>query len=306
MIDVLEQLVAGGKYREAIKLAEQILQSGVETPHQLLAVHSAMVIARCRLLEFEAALAPGEAALSLARELEDWESFGKITLFVSTANSRLGQDEVAVTRTYEYLAHLGQYRAAAAHEAYAWFNLGEYLIRLGRPAEAVKAITKALAVNERRGDHRNAHGARHALIEACLEACDFQPIPRLLAQSAAYLRHHPQGHMVQDSWVFHMRLRAKYALATGRLRRATALALTGLQRAGGEPYHSALFHILLARVAHSRNSPFEAVGHALAARTYARACGRADVEAEASEVLYQVSGTYPAALEGVDRYYCAT
>jgi tetratricopeptide (TPR) repeat protein len=303
MIEVLEQLVADGKYREAIKLAEQILSDGVETPHRLLQVQCAIVIARCWLREYEAACAAGEAALSLARELGDWESFGKVALFVSTANSRLGLHEVAIRYTYEYLAHLDE--CGPSQEAYAWFNLGNYFLNLGRAADATKAFTRALEVNKRRRDHRNAHGARHALIQACLEAHDYGPIPRLIAQSAAYLRRHPQGQMVQDSWVYHMRLRAEYALATGRPHRAMAVALAGLQRAEDTPYHLSMFHILLTKVAESQNRPVEAVGHAIAARTYARLSGRADLEAEASEILYQVSGAHPEVLGSIDKYYLA-
>lgn len=303
MIDVLEQMVADGKYREAIKLAEQILSNGVETPAQLVAVQSALVAAHCRLGEWEAALAPGEAALALAQEIGDWDAYGKTAMFVSTAYSRLGQEETAVARTYDFIAHLGQYHDAASFETLAWFNLGGSFLKLGRPADAAESFKRGLAVASRRGDHRNAHGLRHALIGAALKAHDHEQIPRLLAQSLAYLLQNPEGPKVQESWLHHLRLRAEYALATGRSQRAAAVALRGLERAHGALDYACWFHVVLAQVAAERNSPSEGFGHALAAQALARTSGRPDLESAASEVMYQISHAFPDAVGKVDQYY---
>jgi tetratricopeptide (TPR) repeat protein len=303
MIDVLEQLLTDGKYREALKLAEQILSDGVESPADLLAVQNALLVAHYRLQEWTETLVPGDMALSLAQETGNWDAFGTAAIFVSAAYARLGQYETAISRTYEYLAHVGMYRAAARHEGRAWYNLGTHLLKLGRPTEAATAFSKSLAAEERQGDHRNAHGARHALIEASLKAQDLKPIPLLLARSSTYLRHHPEALMIRDSWAYHKKLRAEFALATGRPGRAIAVALSGLSQNGDALHHACRFHIILAHAARQRGIPWEAVGHAMAAQACARESGRPDVEAEAGAVLLEMSLAYPDALQTVDQYY---
>lgn len=305
MIEYLEQLVEEKKYREALALAEQLIKQ-VEDPHQVVRIYAARVVSHCRLGEEQAALAGGDFAMGLAKELGDWDSFGMVTLWVGVAYSRLGQLNEAVTKMYDYLGSLHLYTKAAEHEALARFNLGTWLVALNQPLEATKALSEALATALRANNHRYAHGVRQALIDAHLRAGVYERVPRLLSECGHYLRNQPSMHMGTQSWVFHMKMRAEYALATGRTARAQALSVRGLQRIAGEPVYEFHFHILLARVGERDGISERAFGHTLAARSCAVVGKRPDLEVEASELLLRLGQTMPTGIEAVDRYYMKT
>jgi len=301
MIEYLEQLVEEKKYREALDLAERLIKQ-VEDPHQVVRIYAARVVSHCRLGEFSEALPGGDFALHLARELGDWDSFGMLALYVGVAYSRLGQLNEAVTRMYDYLAGLGNYRKAAEFEYNAWYNLGTFQVMLNKPVDAAKALANALKAALRNGEHRYAHGVRQALVDAYLRAEMYESVPRLLVQCGHYLRKHPELPLYNMSLANHIQLRGEYALVTGRATRAKALASRALSKLRGEPYEC-LPHLVLAKVAQRNGVYQEALGHALAARTCALVGRRTDFEQMASDLLYELTRAYPGAIEMVDQYY---
>ncbi|HYF91693.1 MAG TPA: hypothetical protein VD969_05575 [Symbiobacteriaceae bacterium] len=305
MIEYLERLVEEEKYREALDVAERLIGQ-VEDPREIVRIHAARVVSHCLLGEEQAALASGEFAIGLAQNLEDWDSYGTMTLYVGVAYARLGQLPEVVSRMYEFLAKAHLYQTASEYEYNAWYNLGYAQIALNEPNAATVSLSNALKAAERSGEHRYAHGVRQSLVDAYLRAGLFKPIPRLLAECAAYLRQHPELSMHKMSWANHIRLRCEYALATGRLDRARVLATRALQAVQGEPDHRFLFHVVLAKTASRMDLPEEAIGHGLAARTCAVVCRRPDWEKESTDLLIEMIHRYPDAISSVDQYHTGT
>lgn len=302
MIDYLEQLVEERKFREALALAERLLSEAKDSKDAL-RIHAARVVAHCRLSDFQAALAGGDFAMKLAEDLDDWDAYGVVALFVGVAYSKLGQLSEAITRISAYLANLHRYTKALAHEYNAWYNLGILQLELNRPVEATRALSNALTCALRNPDPKYAHGVRQSLIDAYLRAGSYEPIPRLLAQCGRYLRNNPDVPMHKMSRANHMQLRSEYALATGRVERARSLAAHALADVAGEPAHEYLFHMVLAKAAARQGMPAEALGHGLAARSCAILSRRPDLEREAGDFLHELTQTYPSAIETVDKHY---
>ncbi|HWI50593.1 MAG TPA: hypothetical protein VNT01_00450 [Symbiobacteriaceae bacterium] len=303
MIEYLEQLVEAGKSREALKVAEMLLSRDGTSSRDLLVINSAQVVSHCRLEEWEEALVAGDVTMKLAKESGEWDIFGIVSIHVAVAYSRLRQYEDAISRIYEYLSGLPNYTKSETYEALAWYNLGLFLSVLDKHEDAATALCCALAAAMRAGNDRYAHGIRQALIEAYLRSGDLLAVVRLLAQSAHYLRRNPRAHMWHDSWAFHMKLRAEFALATGRSVRAGAVAVRALEKTIGEPEHECRFHLILAKVASGNHRSVDALGHALAARSCAVRSARRDLEAEATDMVYELSVKFPDAAASVDSHY---
>lgn len=302
MIDYLEQLVEEKKYREAVDLAEKLLKDA-DNPHDIVRIHVARVMSHCFLGEEQAALAGGEFAMGLAKEIGAWDDYGMMAQFVGVAYARLGQFSESISRMYDYLGNLHLYAKAKHYEYNAWYNVGNAQVALNQHQAAITSLSNALKAALRIGEQRYAHGVRQSLIDVYLRLGIHEPIPRLLAQCAHYLRHNDSFSRDKKSWAYHIKLHGEYALATSRIKRASLLAAKGLVGVEGIPKFEFLFHMVLAQAASTKGEPVEALEHALAARTCAVLSRRSDLEAEASDLVYRYAKDHPEALGAVDKHY---
>jgi hypothetical protein len=128
-------------------------------------------------------------------------------------------------------------------------------------------------------------------------------IPRLLGQSARYIRCHGDTADVRHAAMWHMKMRIEYTAATGRITKARQLALRGLAASEARSDHQFAFHMTLAQLGLQRQSEREALGHFLAARSHAIHCHRQDLECEAGEAISKLTAGGPALRQMVNQYY---
>ncbi|HYG58827.1 MAG TPA: hypothetical protein VD902_12285 [Symbiobacteriaceae bacterium] len=288
MIEYLEQLVEEKKYREALKEAERLLRI-TKDPHEIVWIHVARVMSHCSLGEEKYSLAGGDAAIQMAERLGEWDAYGLLTLYVGVAYARLGQQVETARRMYDFLGKRHLYRNALKYEYNAWYNLGIANFVEGESQLGTQALINALKAAEGHGEHRHAHGVRQSLIKASLEAGLLEPIPRLLAECATYLRRNPDMPGYFRSWAYHVKMRGEHALATGRPVRARMLLAKALSGVKGQPALEFLFHALLSRIADHLDNAEWALGHALAARTCAVLSHRSDLESEAALLVDELT-----------------
>lgn len=300
MIEYLEKLVEEKKYAEAIDLSERLIKQGDNTPKELLAISTAQLLARMRADDFEGATSSGLTAVSLARELLAWDDFGFAAGNLGVAHSRLGNSEAAMQWWFEFLAHLPKYRAALRHEAMVWYNLGTLHVDRD-PQHAASFMRKAVDSAKQHGDDRYAHGIRQALIQLHMRTRDWSKVPPLLAQCAHYLRHNPGVPLYNKSRLFHLQLRAEFALNTGRPLRALLVAVQGVSQAEGMELNAYLLHMLIARIL-LPTQVGAAVAHALAARQSAVAGHLSGLAREASDFMYQTLDAHPTATADFQSY----
>jgi len=292
MIEYLEQLVEQRQFPEALKYAEQLLLSGDVTLRDLMVINNTLMISRSETAQYHAALIPGQLALRLARELEEWDYHGLVCIDLSHVFNMIRQYDRACDLCYEFLSHLHLYDKAAKHEFNVFYNLGINHGRTGNPTEAIKSLQRAVEVATRLKKHAFTFGARHALIGAYLTSGNHQPIPKLLTKCLHFIHSNP-GETTLTGRLWHFVLRAEFGLCTKRFERAEMVTRRGLQMAHNEPRHMYAFQMLLSRIAHARGNLTEALGYTLGARVFAIRCQRYDLEHEASEQMYKFASQQP-------------
>ena len=302
VIDYLEQLVETGEYAKAIELGEQLLKDRENQPVQVLAIHCALLQSRCALGQLEGAVATGKLCLTQAKELHQWDYFGKVSLYLGVAHARLHRHREAVDLYAQYIDHINLYKDALRLQLMAWYNLGLSNLAVGDWRSAALSLTAALDKASTEGNTRTLHGVRQALVQARIAIGEFSSVPKLLAQCAHYLRYAAVPSS-RTSRLYHLELRARFAAATGRASRARLLCLRGLEEAGDDFEHLAFFHMLLARLAWGAGAGCEALGHSTAAQIAAKHALRPDLETESAELTYSLSRTFSYAAEDVDAFY---
>lgn|GEM_PF-2950756 len=303
VIEYLEQLVAERRWAEAVKLGEQLLNDSGNSPEATLRIQSALVIAKGMMRDYPGSLFLGEAAVSLAQRLGDWDKFGEICLNVGATSWHMGELGKSEHFLLQFVAHQPMIANHSRWEAAIWYNLGKVYTSRGEGEQAARAFDRAVSEAVRHGDLRYAHGVRQALIEAFLKIGDLRRVPRLLAQSGAYLRSNPEAESARTSRLFFLRLRVEYCLSTGRLQRALAVSLRGLAESEGEHRHLHDFHMLLARGFYKMGSCAEALGHCLSARACAVACNRHDLESMAMDCAFEILRLHPETAQAVERLF---
>jgi len=293
VIEYLEQLVEEQQWEKALAYAERLMVSGDRTVRELVVINYSLLTARLLLGEYYGALLAGQLAVKLARDIEDWEYFGKACVNLGVACGRLRMRQEEISSYYEYLAKLPLYRGASRHEAVVWYNLGVALGSAGRSSEAAAALAKALQIANRQGMDRHAHGIRQALVEAYLEMGDMTLIPGILAKCLHYIRNNPDEEDIRQSRHSHFHLRARFAVRTKRFARATSVAQKGLQEVHDNPRYQYDLCIVLAEASSLVGDTREAMRHALTARVCAMRCRRYDLEYEAADLMYKLTQSHP-------------
>lgn len=302
MVDYLEHLIESRQWEQAIRYAEEILLQGNCSQRDIMVTNRCLLTARIETGEVNGALVAGQMAIQMALDLQEWDYYGTCCVDMGLTHVRLQQSDLANHYYYEYLAKLPYYVHALRWEADVCYNLGRNQASAGQIQEAIQSFERALRAADRTGDSRVAHGVRHALIETYIKAGEVGPVPQLLARCAHYLRHHPRARDIRQSRLYHLDLRAQFALLTNRFDRALAIALRGLQESEGDPQHQYDFHMVLARIALRTKFVQVAFGHLLAARVYSVRCRRYDLEARVSEHMYKIMKDTPNVLQEMECY----
>lgn len=303
MIEYLEKLLDGRENEKALAYAEQMLRDSRSTPLEMLAAQVGLLKVRCWLNQDDQAIGPGCVAIRMASELEEWDYHGLACLFLGGVYQKLRKHREAIDVLHQYFGHFHLYGTARSYQANAWYNLGLLYAASQNHKQAMQAFMKALEITEAAGWHRFAHGIRQALVEQYIRNGDVGQVPLLLAKSGHYLRHHPNELDATQSRLFHLKLRAEFAMSTKRLDRAHAVALRGLSESAKRLEHLCYFHMVLANIARQKGRPVEALGHASAAKVYASKDHRYDLESEATNLCYEVMKSNPGALAELDRHY---
>lgn len=289
MIELLQALVEEERFAEASRLATKIMAQNHQNPEEMVVLYRLVLNIRANLGELQGAVSAGAVAVDMAAAYGLWDVYGAACVDLAAAYGRLGHHSEAATSIYRYLEHLNLYHSAKEHEALAWFNLGKHHTMEGRTSQATEAYHNALLAADRLKDGRTAHGIRQALLDAYLKALDLTHVPRLLVKCAHYIRRFPDAPYVDHSRLYHVKLRARYALLTGRLSRAKTLALYGIILAREDARHLYDFHLILSEVFRGNELTDLAIDHAFAGRAYAVILRRADFEAGADRLILELT-----------------
>ncbi|MFZ5816878.1 MAG: hypothetical protein ACOY93_16550, partial [Bacillota bacterium] len=288
VLEYLEKLVEDKEYEKALEYAEQLLLNPENKPWDMMVIYAMLLQARFETAEFYGAQVAGQLAVKMAQDLEAWDYYGTSTLCLGTSYDRLGQKENALSAWYDYLAHVTLYRydLKPMHHVMVLYNIGLVLAELERFEESLVTLRKAAETAMHYNNQRAAHGIRHALIDAHLKFGRVEEVPRLLAQSAHYLRHNTGVVDYMQSLLWHQVLRVRYAVETHRLKRAAKVAERGLRLAEGWPNVLYQMHLWLARIHEQSGDIRRALQEALHARTVAMSSRRFDLEFAAANYVY--------------------
>jgi tetratricopeptide (TPR) repeat protein len=300
-VDYLERLISERAFEKALAYAEHLLNNQDNDSRGLLIINHSIMYARHHFGDFEGAIASGELAAKLAKEIGEWDYHGTACLTLGASYDRLRQVHKAMVWWYQFLECSAYY--SARKEALAWFNLGTGHKFLREHEKAIVAFERGLHAATKMGNDRFAHGIRQALIETHIAYQNTAEVPKLLANCAFYLRHNPNAHMGRESHLFHLKLRAEYALATKRFGRATAVALRGLRASDGLFEMQAYFHFLLSQIAYASKGNIHALGHVQAARNFSIMCKRSDLESIYTTQLHTILRNNPGIIRDANSYY---
>jgi tetratricopeptide (TPR) repeat protein len=289
LIDYLEKLVEEGQYESAIECAERLMLSGENTALDLARIHCGLLISRSQTQQYYAASVSGQLALKLARDLEEWDIFGRCCFGLGINHNKLGDPKLAISVLLEFFHYQSFYTGAAKLAPWVWFNLGVIHSKMDDPSAAIGYLMRAQELSITRGDSYLQHTCRHALVEAYLLKGDLHPIPKLMANSLHFLRHNTNQRYAADSYLWHMLLRANYALKRDRVDRAMSISLRALKQSVNQHRQQFHFHMLIAGLSMKKGLINEAFGHSLSARICAIRGNRFDYESQAMELIYQMT-----------------
>jgi len=292
VIEYLEKLVEDQDYQRALAYAEQLLLNPDATPYDMLRVYEQVLKARLESDEFYGAQVAGELALKMAEELNEWDRYGHVALMLGVASDRLRQHDKALECYHDYLSHLTSYTNSSRFEALVLYNIGTIYNISDRREEALRMFRRAEEAANRANNERQAHGIRHALIDAYLRCDKLDEIPPLLAKCAWFLRSHRGVSNWRRSFLWHHILRTRYALGTNRLGRAMKVAERGLVCSASEPEYKHRFHMLIALIHERQQQPVLALEHAMQARVTAIQARRYDLEYDAGLYVYGLLATH--------------
>jgi tetratricopeptide (TPR) repeat protein len=302
-VDYLERLVSQRAFGKALVYAEHLLNNQDNDSRGLLFINYSIMCARFYLGDFEGAIASGEFTVALAKEIGEWDYHGTACLMIGASYYYLRQVDKAMVWWYQFLEHLSYYSSVARDEVLAWYNLGMGHKSLGDNGKAATAFERGLHAANRLRNDRFAHGIRHALIETHIASNNMRNVPKLLSKCASYLRHNSDALMSRESHLFHLKLRAEFALATKRFGRATAVALRGLRESEGLFEMQAYFHFLLSQIAYAKKGNIYALGHVQAARNFSIMCKRSDLESIYTTQLHTILRNNPGIIRNANSYY---
>ncbi len=293
MVEYLEELVSKREFGSAVEYAENLIQQGNWGAEQLLRIYCAQLTSFMYLGENEAGMNAGLLAVRLSEQARAWDHYGRACLDLGVVQYRVGEVADAINSWLSYLTKLPYYSSSLQHEALAWYNLWRGYTTLGDITEASKALHRALLAADRMGNGRHAHGIRQALIDAFMMIGDLTPIPSLLAKCSYYLRKNSHLDDSYNSMLWLIKVRVEYLIYLNKLDRARRVAVRGLRISTDDHRLQFTFHSLLARIALQESDYVTAFAHASVARTYAMSCRRVDLEAEASNVVYDIIKQHP-------------
>lgn len=297
MLDYLEQLIKEQKWEEALVIAEQLLLDQQNTVEDQLRINLALITARTWLGEYAGVVLLGDHAARIAADLEEWETFLTIHHYLGFSYFVLEQLLEAKKVWVRFIEHLPKVGHRHMFEVMTWFHLGIAAEKESDLNVAVSYFLKAREVAERNGNRRQVLGLNHALINAYTKLSEFHLVPPLLASAASYLRNNHDVADGQKARLYHLQVRANFALSTKRYIRAKLVATRALTHSADAPANQFNIHMILAAVAKQMGSSSEMVDHYLRARVSAIRARRYDCEVNAAESLYSFIQSHPGAFE---------
>lgn len=297
MLDYLEQLIKEQKWEEVLHVAEQLVQKSDNTVEDMVRISLALIIARAMIRENSGVVTLADHALEMAVDVGDWDAYLTICHFVAFAHLSLNQVDRAKYYWISYIENKDKYVGYHLYEIVTWFNLGVTVAQLGDDAGAVYYYEQARKVTLARGMDRHLLGINHALINAYTRLKQYDKVPRLLAQTLHYLRHNQLDDRFDPAKFFHFKVRAEFALATRRFRRARLVAERCLDMKDISQEHQYLVHMILAKISRETHEFDCMVRHLTSARIAAIRARRYDYELIAAEDLYDFIQSHPSSLE---------
>jgi len=289
LIEYLEKLVEDGDYNAAIECAERLMLSGDNSAIELARIHCGLLISRYQTDQFYAASVSGQLALNLARELEEWDLLGRCCFWLGCTYHRLGNPQLAISTLLQYFNYKIYYSASASLEPLIWVNIGIFHTKMDDPTGAIGYLKRAVEAARARGDSYIHNASRHALVEAYVLKGDLRSVPRLMAESLHFLRHNEDKWFAADSYLWHMLIRAKYAVQRNLVDRAIAIATRALKGSENRNNQQFYLNMLLAGLFMKKGLINEAFGYSLSARICAIRGKRYDFESQAMDLIYQMT-----------------
>lgn len=297
MLDYLEQLIKEQKWEEALIIAEQLLANQENTVEDQLRINTALITARAWIGEYAGVVLLADHASRMAADQENWEVYLTIHHYLGLAYWVLNQWPEAKRVWLNFIEVLNAHHLNHLFEVVTWFHLGLASQNDNDFESAIRYFLQARSVAEKSGNGRRILGINHALIHAYTKQGKYDVVPALLAKSASYLRANRDVDDWESSRLWHLNVRANFALATRRFQRAKLLAARALAHSDIGPLHQFHMHMILATAAKHLGERAQMVDHYLRARVCAIKARRYECEVQAAETLYQVVQADPDALE---------
>ncbi len=291
MLDVLLELMENGEYEKCLRQSEQQILKGGWTIAQLAQIN--MVICRCRvgLQDPYGAIPSGMLAAKLARDVADWDTFGRTLLSLGTAYAAVRQYDQALHTFYSYFEHIMKYNTARRLEGAIWKHIGVTHQRKLESDKALEALNRARVWFEKNGIDHSSFTTASDMINTYLQMHEkdpltsLEPAADLLKFEKSIARKYPGDTYYKAA---HLLDRAGYYLHQGRLGRAMVCAMQVTEARRDDFWLTFHSHMILHRCTKIVGDHKQALGYALAARVAALQGRHYELEFIASQAMAEV------------------
>lgn len=301
-MSTLQKLLEAERFEECAAMAMQILQSDGHTTQEALECHYALLKCHLKARSTIAAAHSGEQALALACDARDFEMAGKILVGLRSAYCRLRMYRQQERADSKVLRMLMEFGGTLELEFQVRFGLATAALKLGEYQRALNQVGMARAVCG--DDPGAAEECRRLMRSAMLRLGRLDEVQTLLAESYAYIDHHPDDRKAKFKYWFDL---AEYTLAGGSPERAVLNVLQALDFTAAKTVPTVLCYLLLHRCAAARQEWADALAFALHARLAALDGERHDLSHQALLIMSDLLQEHgPVLLDGLGRHFASS
>jgi hypothetical protein len=307
MVEQLIQMMESGDYEACLRTAEQVLLRGGLSMVDMAKVN--LVICRCKVANADAfgAIPSGIQATRMARDVKDWDLYGRALLTLGVAYVGAGLYEDAQNQFYTFLRHLGDFNHARRFEGAVWRHLGITYGRLLEVEKAIDSLERARRWFARQENEHSYFVCSSDLINVYLNRrqadpdAPLDPVRSILAEQKAYAKRMSQEPFYRAHYLYNQ---GEYDFYTGRTGRAMVAAMQAMELLRQETLLRFHCHMLLHRCSLRIGEPKQALGYAVAARIEALRGKHFELEVLAVQAITEVIHTRGATVvEELERDY---
>lgn len=296
---LFQSLIDQQRYDDCLKLAEETLQNGGQTTHDMAKCYHAVAQCKLRLNDPIGAARAAELAAQLAEAAGVWDLLGTCLTDLAAVYGRLRRYQQEILVLNRYLALLPRLDAQRSHEGEVRYAMGLAALHVGVYEQAGSMVCAALDIALSRGEERLADQCRGVLRSARIRAGTLSGNEELFAASETYIAAHPHDQAARFRYWFDL---AEYSRAAGRPAEAVCHANKAMEFAGGKVAYEFDCCMLLGQCALQNGDYQDAARFVVGARICALEGGRHDLGCDAVTALLgllEERGTEP--LSGLDQ-----